>query len=554
MDNTIPFNRNGQLYLPLDLPIKFDFSPECYAMLQLLDNLDYSKFEEKQSKLGRPNAASAKVMVELIIYARLIGHYSCRSMKYLKTDLCALWLLDGKSLPDHSTFSRFIDKHKDDIQDLFYQMINRLYELNEITGETIYQDGTKVESVANKYTFVWRKALTKNMEKCFNHLKALHKEFLTLYPNTSCPNKLTEENTLSTMIAIRRFLRTLFVGIDEARHGRGIKSTKEERLFRDIEKYVSKWINYIENNEIFSEKNNPTNRNSYSKTDRSATFMRVKEDHMKNAQLKPAYNIQHLVDSNYIITILCSSDRTDFHTCVPALEKLKRNTSIEYKNYCADAGYDCKENYEYLEKQNIKSFIKPTNYEQNKKRKNKNDPSRRSNMKYIENIDAYECTQGKYIIRRKDLEEKRASNSRKRGYKPKTEQRIYKSFSGCTTCPIRNACMKSSAKRNDFKMMYVDTQLDIYRIETKKNIESDEGKIIRVNRSIQAEGSFALIKDGLSKRRFKTKSYKSVETEWLLFCMSANIVRFKNRLAQGLVGTPFEYQCNPDIEEIPKAI
>lgn len=554
MDNSIPFKRNGQLYLPLDLPIEFDFSPECYSMLQLFDKLDYSKFEAKQSNLGRPNATSARVMVELIIYARLIGHYSCRSMKHLKTDVCALWLLDGKKMPDHSTFSRFIDKHKDGIEDLFYQMVKKLYELNEITGESIYQDGTKIESAANKYTFVWRKALSKNTKKCFEHLKILHKEFITLYPNTKCPTLLTEENTLSTMIAIRRFLRTIFSSIDNARYGRGIKTTKELKLFKNIEKYLTTWINYIDNNEIFIEDNNPTNRNSYSKTDRDATFMRVKEDYMRNAQLKPAYNIQNLVDSNYIVSTYCSSDRTDFHTCVPALEKLKKHISIDYKNYCADSGYDCKENYEYLEKHNIKSFIKPANYEQNKKRKNKKDPSRRSNMKYHENIDSYECTQGKYISRRKDLEEKRNKNSREKGYIPKTEQRIYQAFSGCPVCPIRESCMKSTANKFDFKYIKVDSQLDIYRFNTKKNIESNEGKLIRVNRSIQAEGSFALIKNGLLFRRFRTKSYKSVETEWILLSMSANVVRFMHRLEQGLVGTPFEYQCNLEVEKIPRAI
>ena len=48
--------------------------------------------------------------------------------------------------------------------------------------------------------------------------------------------------------------------------------------------------------------------------------------------------------------------------------------------------------------------------------------------------------------------------------------------------------------------------------------------------------------------------YQSVETEWILFCMSANIVRFRNRLAQSKIGTPFEYQCDLEAEEIPRAI
>ena len=554
MNNIIPFNRNGQLYLPLDLPITFDFSPECYALLQLFDDLDYSKFENKLSNIGRPNALSAKTMMEIILYARLTNHYSCRSMRFLQNDVCALWLLDGKSLPDHSTFSRFIDRHKEDINNLYYQMVLKLYDLGEISGETIFQDGTKVESVANKYTFVWRKAITKNMIKCFAHLEKIHKEFISMYPYTACPEIITEDNAFEVMILIRRILRDIFNGIDGAKHGKGIRTTKEEKIFRKIELYLEKWINYIDSSDIFKEENNPTNRNSYSKTDRDATFMRVKEDHMRNAQLKPAYNIQNLVDSNYIVSTYCSADRNDFHTCVPALEKLKKNIPLDYKNYCADAGYDCKENYEYLENNDIEYFIKPARYEQDKKRKNKNDPSRRSNMEYHENIDAYECTQGRYLSRRVDLEEKRNETIINRGNVPKPEQRIYQSFTGCKTCPVREECMKSAATRYDFKTLRVDTQLDIYRENAKNNIESDKGKLLRLNRSIQAEGSFALLKDGLTLRRFRVMGYKSVETEWMLFCMSANIVRFRNRLAQGKIGTPFEYQCDLEAEEIPRAI
>jgi len=114
--------------------------------------------------------------------------------------------------------------------------------------------------------------------------------------------------------------------------------------------------------------------------------------------------------------------------------------------------------------------------------------------------------------------------------------------------------MKASATKHEFKTLRVDTQLDIYKANAKNNIESDKGKLIRLNRSIQAEESFALFKDGLTLKCFRVMGYKSVETEWMLFCMSASIVRFRNRLAQGKIGTPFEYLCDLDPEEIPRAI
>ena len=553
MNKIIPFTRTGQLFLPLDNTLSFDFSPECYATLQLLHSLDFSQFEKNQSNMGRPNAASPRQMMELIIYGKLLGYNSCREFLRLSTDICARWILDGKKVPSYSTFARFIDQNQDAIQSLFYQMNGKLQSMGELKGETIYQDGTKIESASNKYTFVWRKGIQKYMPKAFVHLQTLYKDFVEYFPASSFVEVLTEENALPVMMEIRRFLRKEIPGIDHARHGRGIRSNPIEKLFRDIEKYLESWIKYIMYNEMF-ENNNPTNRNSFSKTDTDATFMHTKEDYMGNGQLKPCYNIQNLVDSNYIVSTYCSADRTDYHTAVPALKKMQENLSIHYTNYCADSGYDCKENYEYLEKKGIKSFIKPQMYQENKKRKNRNDPSRRSNMKYRENFDAYECTMGRLLIRRKDLEKQGRESSLKRGYKPKPNQRIYQSFIGCLDCPVRQQCMKSTAKKFDYKKLKVDTQLDMYRSNTLRNIESIQGKIIRVNRSIQAEGSFALIKDALSMRRFSRRGYKAVETEWILCCMTANTLRYMKRLAQGLVGSPFEYKIDIGQEEIPRAI
>jgi hypothetical protein len=138
-----------------------------------------------------------------------------------------------------------------------------------------------------------------------------------MFPESNLTKQLTEENTLSTMIEVRRFLRINFAEIDEAKYGRGIRASKEVKLLRLIEKYIEPWIKYIAYSDTFN-KNNPTERNSFSKTGTDATFMNVK-DYMRNSQLKPAYNIQNLVDSNYIVSTYCSADRTDFHTCVPAL-------------------------------------------------------------------------------------------------------------------------------------------------------------------------------------------------------------------------------------------
>ena len=254
MNNIIPFDRHGQLYLPLDLPITFELSPECYSTLTLLKDLDYSKFEEHQSTLGRPNAASPRQMMELIIYGKLLGYNSCRAFQHLKTDLCAMWILENKKLPSYSTFDRFISNNQNEIEELFYQLIMKLKGLGEIKGETIFQDGTKIESPSNKYTFVWRKALDKNMLKTFSHLKTIYEDFIEMFPESKIVEYLSEENALPTMIEIRRFLRIQFPGIDDAKYGRGIRASKEVKLFRIIEKEIEPWIKYILYSDTFSKK------------------------------------------------------------------------------------------------------------------------------------------------------------------------------------------------------------------------------------------------------------------------------------------------------------
>ena len=122
-------------------------------------------------------------------------------------------------------------------------------------------------------------------------------------------------------------------------------------------------------------------RNSYSKTDKDATFMRMKEDAMKNEQLKPAYNLQHGVDSEYITWLTIVQQPPDTTTLIPFLKSMEENLNFKYLKIVADSGYESEENYSFIEANNQLSFIKPSNYERSKTRKYQNDISRIENMK-----------------------------------------------------------------------------------------------------------------------------------------------------------------------------
>lgn len=115
----------------------------------------------------------------------------------------------------------------------------------------------------------------------------------------------------------------------------------------------------------------------------------MKDDHMRNSQLKPAYNVQIGVESEYVTGVGIFQDRNDIATLIPMLENMKEKLGRKYTNVIADSGYESEENYLYLENNEQTPFIKPQTYEVWKKRCFKNDISIRENMLYDEESDTY---------------------------------------------------------------------------------------------------------------------------------------------------------------------
>lgn len=155
-----------------------------------------------------------------------------------------------------------------------------------------------------------------------------------------------------------------------------------------VNEYLERQQKYEKYNGIFD------GRNSFSKTDADATFMHMKEDHMRNSQLKPGYNVQIGVEGGYVVGVDIFSERSDQLTLIPFLNKLRDNFPYQFKNVIADAGYESEENYLYLEQNKYNPYIKPQMYEQWKKKSFKNLIGKRENMDYDEANDIYTCKQG----------------------------------------------------------------------------------------------------------------------------------------------------------------
>ena len=253
--------------------------------------------------------------------------------------------------------------------------------------------------------------------------------------------------------------------------------------------------------------------------------MRMKEDHMKNGQLKAGYNVQIGVENEYIIGVSLFSNPTDVNTMIPFLERFRKNTGRIIKNVIADAGYESEENYRYLKDNGQKPYIKPQNYETAKTKKYQQDIYRAEHLTYDKENDRYVCPDGRYLT----YQYTRNSVS-PNGYD--IHKKVYQTET-CVGCPHRDKCHKSKYDRREIK---VSQTFDELRQESYINIVSEEGILLRMNRSIQVEGAFGVIKEDMAFRRFLTRGKQKTETQFFLIAFSFNIQKLWNRRRAGRIG------------------
>lgn len=511
---------NRQLYFDFALNLELELTEEEISLMYLFEDLDFSKF--KACKLGRKAKVSPYKMAIIVVYGYMIGKESTRDIEHLaKRDMFLRALLGPITAIDHSTIDRFITKNLDAIEDIFYQVVQKIGEHGELSKSFVFQDGTKIESRAGKYTFVWKKGLEKNIGKTIRRMIGYCQRAKEL-GLLSTDAAVTEDNCFSLLNSIvssysEHDLLEVFKSTGRCR---GHKSDPVDKLLKEVIADIQK-LKEQENCMVLI----GDGRKSLSKTDIDATFMRMKEDHMGNGQLKPAYNIQNAVDSGYIVGSTISSDRADYFTCIPTMETLDKKLDWSYSNYVADSGYDCNENFRYLEEKDINAYIKPQDLEISKKRSYQNDIGKYQNMEYNKEKDYFVCANNKKLFP--------TGKTKKKGKTIFTE---YSCKKGCKSCPLRSRCMKTS--KAEYKTFSLNNEHWEYRKKAYDLLASKKGIEARLNRSIQAEGSFAQMKSNMGKRRFNCFGKKRVFIEWLLLALALNIKTFASRMGKNKIGSP----------------
>ena len=514
------------MVLPLNLETFIASDDKVRLLSQFVEELDLTDLVRSYDRI-RKNTATPRQMLKIVLYAAMNRLYSSRDIETAcKRDINFMFLLEGSPAPDHATIARFKYLHFSEVSEKYLAAMSEwLYLGGEISGKDIFIDGTKIESCANRYTFVWKKSVTKNQAKLMEKAVSLVEQCEEVHAV-----KVVHDGTV-TLHKLKKLRKKLYKLKEEESitfvHGIGKRKSQLQKDIELLESYIGKLKEYTKHIHVCGD------RNSYSKTDPDATFMRMKEDHMLNGQLKPAYNLQHGVDSEYIVWLTISQKTTDTNTLIPFIQSMESHLGFKYTNIVADAGYESEENYVFIEKNGQLAFIKPSNYEISKTRKYKKDIGRVENMEYDAEADSYICSNGKNLKASKVRNHKTAS-----GYK--REVTVY-TCEDCSGCPYKSSCIKGNNCRTPMEER--NKRLDVAktflekREQSLERITSEEGCRLRMNRSIQAEGSFSETKEGMGFRRYLSRGKKNVLAESIIVAMARNINKLHQKIQTGRTGT-----------------
>lgn len=521
---------NGfQLVMPLDCEVNIEKNAPVRLLNAVMERMDYSKLYAAYSRLGRIEY-SPKILLKIMVYGYMRKQISSRALEACcRENLHFIYLLEGQRAPDHNTINRFRKNilTQEAGQDILCQLVVLLHERGLLSLEAAFIDGTKIEANANKYSFVWKKATAQKTDKL---LKRIHEELPAKLKEAGIRFHVPEKIAVRQLKKLRKRIhaRIKADGI-ELVSGKGKRKTRLQRLSEWVDQCLAKLKQYTNDIHICG------NRNSYSKTDHDATFMHMKEDYMRNGQLKPGYNVNVATCSDFIIGSYISSDRNDVHTLIPFMEQLQKNyAGRNIGSVVVDSGYESEENYCWFEAHpETELYVKPSNHEAAKHRKYRTDISRRENMAYNAQTDTYTCANGKLLQKTQEKKTHTAS-----GLEITTS--VYE-CGECDGCPLKEKCIRACGSKKPLeerhKVIYVSKRFAEQRQAMEAKISSPKGCLLRVNRSIQAEGNFAYVKQDLDFRRFLLRGNTKVAAEWLLFSLALNILHLHHKIQNRRLGS-----------------
>lgn len=499
------YNQDQLYLLPPSLEEMIPPNHPVRIVNAVIERIDIKPLLKQYKKQGT-SSYHPKMLLKVLVYGYLKNVYSSRKIEeLLKENIHMMWI-SGMNKPDHNTINRFrSDRLTKVLEKIFSQIIILLVEADQLSIKEIYIDGTKLEAQANKYTFVWSKAVNKNKRRIKEQLKALWQ-----YSQSVAKTEEGKEGDDDD-----------FDEIDPGRIEETIKKIDKALKDKPINKRVKQKIKYAKKNwsknyrKYEEQEKKLGGRNSYSKTDEDATFMRTKEDHMLNGQLKACYNVQISSNNQYIVNYSLHRKPGDTTTLPEHLRGYKDHYGKNPEVVVADAGYGSEENYEYLEEEGIEGYIKYNYFDkEQKKARIDKQPFSTEKLHYNQEEDCYYCPMGQKIERIGQKERRSENNYRRKISLYRAEN--------CNGCPVRGVCHNQVGNR----IISVSHRGNYLKKKAKEKLESEEGLYYRKKRPVDVETVFGNIKQNKKFKRFYLKGLEKVRTEFGLIAISHNLAKF----------------------------
>lgn len=485
-------------YIPDNSPVRL--------VSKIVDELDISAIT-KGYKSGGCTGYHPRMMMKVLFYSYLSNVYSCRKMEdALRESVHYMWL-SGKQFPKHSCINDFRSKRlKNHINSLFTQVVIILIDLGYVSLDVQYLDGTKIESASNRYTFVWRKSVERHKARLEDKINGILKQI---------DEGIREDNQKQDNTPKPINSQELKQKIKKLNNKNNPRDKQSQKLVKELEKkHLPKLKEYEQKLDDIGE-----NRNSTSKTDKDATFMRMKDDYMKNGQLKPAYNVQISTEDQFITHFGIYQNPTDTRTLPDYLNRFKEQYNKQSAEIVADAGYGSEENYEYLKKENIENYVKFNYFHKEQTKAFKSDPYIVENLHYNADADYFVCPMGQHMTFVDEIEKINSSDyvSRIKKYEAKN----------CNGCQIRSSCFKGEGNRS----IEVNHNLRKHKQQARDNLTSEKGLQHRRKRPVEPEAVFGQIKYNKGFNRFKLRGLEGVNLEFGLVAIAMNISKIARKEA-----------------------
>ena len=513
--HTKSYSNNDRLFFLLNPNEDIAENDPVRIVDTVVESLDLKEFRKLYRERGRC-PYHPKMMLKIILYAYMNNIYSCRKIeRVVQRDIHYIWLA-AQERPDYVTINRFRNRVKNEINNIFTQVVLLLAERGFITLDVEYIDGTKIESKANKYTFVWRKTVEKNRAKLQEKIRVLLEQIDEVIAQDKAAEAESVEFTPETLTSIIGELKdTLSAEPESADKNQKKQLREKKKQIKELEKHRDKLSEYDVRLEQIGE------RNSRSKTDPDATFMRMKEDAMNNGQTKPGYNLQISAENQFITDFALFPNPTDTLTLIPFFNSFLDRYGHLPAIAVADSGYGSEENYRFMDEAGMEAYVKYNRFHLEQRPRYRPNPFHHDNFHYNADEDYYVCPMGQHMTRIGTSHSKTASDYR-------SENARYRA-QNCKGCPLRCMCYKA---KGDRRTIEVNHRLNEYKRKARELLTSEEGLRHRGRRCIEPEAVFGQMKFNMAYRRFRHFGKDKITMDFAFFAIAFNIKKMCSKIAK----------------------